>query len=197
MCGTRERRKPGRASVTSHGIFQKSQGQGSSLILAPSHLENLGFFLSHFGLKSLLSLEKMQACVHLTALWAHSAPPSGSRGGDWPADLLRGSTGPGRAWVGWHGGVTCRSCQGSRSAAGRAEPGTPWSIPDTWSRPHSSRPTPFFKEGRSWRESKEGGEAVTKRPISVARMLCDPEGLVPWASACPSSDRQTGPRGLG
>lgn len=58
-------------------------------------------------------------------------------------------------WPGGRGGVTCRSSRGSPFAAGRAEPGSLWWIPDTWSRPHSCRPAPFFTEdGKFWKESK-------------------------------------------
>lgn len=69
-------------------------------------------------------------------------------------------------------GVTCRSCRGSPSAAGRAEPGSPWSILDTWSWTHLSPPARFFTAGRFWRESK-GGEAVRKDRPGVARRLCE------------------------
>ena len=51
----KEKRNPGRASVTSHGIFQKSQTPGRSLILALSHLvKPLTFFFPILVLKASL-----------------------------------------------------------------------------------------------------------------------------------------------
>lgn len=70
-------------------------------------------------------------------------------------------------------GVTCRSCRGSPSAAGRAEPGSPWSIPDTWGRPHVPPPALFFTEGRFWRKSRGRGETVKTLHSGLARRLCE------------------------
>lgn len=171
---------------------------GGSLVLAPPHLKNFGFSFSALALAALaLPLEKQTSAVpHSPAGLTRSFPLAKGRtvaSGPLLEEALALGT--------WGAGVTCRSCRGSLSAAGRAELGSPWSIPDTWGRPHVSPPALFFTEGRFWRKSRGREEMVKTLHSGLARRLC--EVTVPFMGhphvphqTGGQKDRQTDPRGL-
>lgn len=188
-----------RASVASSGTLQERRGQGESLVRAPSHPGNLGFSFAALALEA--SGPSLGGNArHCTSQPCRPRSVLPSRSGRTVASgpLLEEALALGTPGA----GVTCRSCRGSPSAAGRAEPGSPWSIPDTWGRPHVPPPALFFTEGRFWRKSRGRGETVKTLHSGLARRLC--EVKVPFRGHLHvphqtdgQTDRQTDPRGLG
>ena len=145
-CVRGDKRKLGRALLTP-GLC----------ILPRSISEDSG---TRWGALVLATCRPEKTCFPLSPCWLKASGPFlGANTGLHAPHGPGGSLGPTQGGAGSGGaGVTCRSCRGSPSAAGRAEPGSPWSIPGTWGQPHSSRPALFFTEGRFWREAKGWGE---------------------------------------